>query len=271
MGARATLPVPWPTSPSEVIPDGDAAAGAQGRRRRAPTPSRPTPPAAPHAAPRRPRRRLRPRRRPRPRHEPRSTTPSPPASAPPPATSPAAAAVETTHLGAIGDGLVFIDRDQRRGLGAAAVDGGAEHQADAAGCAFTPRRGSRTAATFAAQQAVVELAPAPAFGVRAGLLLLPLGIINQLNAPHDVPDRRSAAHRSADHPDDLARAGRRHLRRARRRPVATSWTSWAGSTAPASRRRRRSRAAAATAARVGIDGAAAGRAARALRRCRTVS
>ena len=32
------------------------------------------------------------------------------------------------------------------------------------------------------QQAVVELSPSPAFGVRAGLLLLPLGIINQTNA-----------------------------------------------------------------------------------------
>jgi len=37
--------------------------------------------------------------------------------------------------------------------------------------------------TFAAQQVVVELSPTPAFGVRTGLLLLPLGIINQRNAP----------------------------------------------------------------------------------------
>jgi hypothetical protein len=37
--------------------------------------------------------------------------------------------------------------------------------------------------SFAVQQAVVELTPVPAFGVRAGVLLLPLGIINQLNAP----------------------------------------------------------------------------------------
>jgi hypothetical protein len=36
---------------------------------------------------------------------------------------------------------------------------------------------------FAVQQATVELTPAPAFGVRAGMLLLPLGIINQMNAP----------------------------------------------------------------------------------------
>ena len=36
-----------------------------------------------------------------------------------------------------------------------------------------------TATTFAVQQAVVELSPSPAFGVRAGLMLLPLGIINR--------------------------------------------------------------------------------------------
>jgi hypothetical protein len=48
---------------------------------------------------------------------------------------------------------------------------------------FHAEAGIEHADTFAAQQVVVELTPAPAFGVRAGLLLLPLGIINQLNAP----------------------------------------------------------------------------------------
>jgi hypothetical protein len=41
--------------------------------------------------------------------------------------------------------------------------------------------------SFAAQQVIVELTPAAAFGVRAGLLLLPLGIINQHNAPPSFP------------------------------------------------------------------------------------
>ena len=48
---------------------------------------------------------------------------------------------------------------------------------------FRAELGIEHADTFAAQQVVVELLPTRAFGVRAGLLLLPLGIVNQLNAP----------------------------------------------------------------------------------------
>ena len=48
---------------------------------------------------------------------------------------------------------------------------------------FRGEAGIEDTDSFGVQQAVVELAPVPAFGVRAGLLLLPLGIINQLNAP----------------------------------------------------------------------------------------
>ena len=48
---------------------------------------------------------------------------------------------------------------------------------------FHAEAGIEHADTFAAQQVVVEASPVPAFGVRVGLLLLPLGIINQLNAP----------------------------------------------------------------------------------------
>ena len=47
---------------------------------------------------------------------------------------------------------------------------------------FQVTAGLENADRFAVQQAVVELSPSPAFGVRAGLLLLPLGIINQTNA-----------------------------------------------------------------------------------------
>jgi len=47
---------------------------------------------------------------------------------------------------------------------------------------FKVTAGLENADRFAVQQALVELSPSPAFGVRAGLLLLPLGIINQTNA-----------------------------------------------------------------------------------------
>jgi hypothetical protein len=48
---------------------------------------------------------------------------------------------------------------------------------------FHAEAGLEHADTFAVQQVIIELTPAPEFGVRAGLLLLPLGIINRLNAP----------------------------------------------------------------------------------------
>jgi hypothetical protein len=47
---------------------------------------------------------------------------------------------------------------------------------------FAVTAGLENADRFGVQQAVVELSPSPAFGVRVGLLLLPLGIINQTNA-----------------------------------------------------------------------------------------
>jgi len=108
--------------------------------------------------------------------------PSETSSASPPAPAPAAKPVTHTHLGAIGEGVVFIDRnhdaewDLRRLLAVLThsptpwlrfqIEAGIEHGDD-----------------FAAQQAVVEASPVPAFGVRAGLLLLPLGLVNQRNAP----------------------------------------------------------------------------------------
>jgi hypothetical protein len=48
---------------------------------------------------------------------------------------------------------------------------------------FQAEAGIEHADAFAAQQVVLEVSPAPAFGLRVGLLVLPLGIINRLNAP----------------------------------------------------------------------------------------
>jgi hypothetical protein len=87
-----------------------------------------------------------------------------------------------TRIGAIGEGVVFIDRGRD-------ADGDLRRlmvtltHSPVPWLRFHAEAGVEHATTFAAQQAVVELTPAPAFGVRVGLLLLPLGIINQLNAP----------------------------------------------------------------------------------------
>jgi hypothetical protein len=48
---------------------------------------------------------------------------------------------------------------------------------------FHAEAGLENADSFAAQQVVLEVSPTPAFRLHAGLLLLPLGIINQRNAP----------------------------------------------------------------------------------------
>ena len=54
----------------------------------------------------------------------------------------------------------------------------------------------------------------PDFGVRAGLMLLPLGIVNQLHAPATLPDRRPAADGPAHHSRPIWRElGRGDLRR----------------------------------------------------------
>ena len=86
-----------------------------------------------------------------------------------------------THVGAIGDGVVFLDRDDAEwDLKRLMVT--LTHR-PAGWLRFHGEAGIEHADTFAVQQAVIELTPTIAFGVRAGLLLLPLGIINQLNAP----------------------------------------------------------------------------------------
>jgi hypothetical protein len=116
--------------------------------------------------------------------------PSPPPP-PPPSPTPQPAAVsppappqprEHTHLGALGEGLVFIDNDQNADWDLRRLYVRLTHE-PTAWMRFRAEAGLEHGDSFAVQQAVLELSPAPEFGVRAGILLLPIGIINQLNAP----------------------------------------------------------------------------------------
>ena len=113
-----------------------------------------------------------------------------PAATPAPATAPAAApapvaptaAARDTFFGIYGDGVVLIDRD-----------GNADWSPRLLGATLTHRPADwlrfhfdfalERAEDFGAQQALVEFSPHPAFGVHAGLMLLPLGIINRLFEP----------------------------------------------------------------------------------------
>ena len=177
--AQDRLPVPWPTRPEEVIPYG---APAPPPAKPAPRPELTPPPGEPMPPPRIPET-APPSRSPE--------TPPPPVPTPSPSQAPAAAAPATpatpaaqsqTHLGAIGEGLVFIDRDHDAEWDLRRLMATLTHS-PTAWLRFHAEAGIEHADTFAAQQVVVELAPARAFGVRAGLMLLPIGIINQLNAP----------------------------------------------------------------------------------------
>jgi hypothetical protein len=109
-------------------------------------------------------------------------TPATETTAAAPAPSPGAPAVETTHVGAIGNGLVLIDRNGDAAWELQRLMAVLSHR-PTSWLRFHAEAGLENGATFAAQQVLVELAPTPAFGVRAGLMLLPLGIINQRNAP----------------------------------------------------------------------------------------
>jgi hypothetical protein len=109
---------------------------------------------------------------------PRTASPEPP----PAPSTPATTTQSQTHLGAIGEGLVFIDRDHDAEWDLRRLMATLTHS-PTAWLRFHAEAGIEHADTFAAQQVVIELAPAPAFGLRVGLVLLPLGIINQLNAP----------------------------------------------------------------------------------------
>jgi len=186
---ESKLPVPWPTSPGEVIPE-----GAPPARKPAPAPTAPLvapPPAVPPPAasstppsssfsvvpaptP------TSPSATPSP-----ATPPSPSAITPPvanPTPSPGAGAASDTHLGGLGDGVVFVDRNNDAQGYLPRLMVSLTHR-PTTWLRFHAEAGLENADKFAAQQVLVELTPAPAFGVRAGLLLLPLGIVNQLNAP----------------------------------------------------------------------------------------
>jgi hypothetical protein len=170
------LPVPWPSSPSEVTPEEarqpprntgpSTAPPAKGPPSSSPSPSssitQSTPP-APEASP--------------------SPARADTAAAPPqPPRASAGEAVATTHVGAIGEGVVFIDKQGDAEWDLRRLMATLTHQ-PTSWLRFHAEAGLEHGDTFAAQQVIVELTPAAAFGVRAGLLLLPLGIINQHNAP----------------------------------------------------------------------------------------
>jgi hypothetical protein len=148
------VPVPWPTKPDEVIPYETPAVPPRGP---SPTPV-PTPAPSSSAS---------------------SSSPSSPSTG----TETAVPRGRKTHLGALGEGLVFIDRDRNANWDLRRLMAAFTHT-PTAWLRFHAVAGIEHADRFAAQQAVIELAPAPAFAVRAGLLLLPLGIINQMNAPN---------------------------------------------------------------------------------------
>jgi len=155
--AQDKSPVPWPTRPDEVTPY-----EAPTPRPRAPEPAPQAPPATQVV--------------PAPETPKTEVAPSAPTS-----TATSANKIET-HLGAIGEGVVFVDRNHDAEWDLRRLMAALTHS-PTAWLRFRIEAGIEHADTFAAQQAVVEAAPVPAFGVRAGLLLLPLGIINQRNAP----------------------------------------------------------------------------------------
>ena len=99
-----------------------------------------------------------------------------------PSPPPSSGAASDTHVGGLGDGVVFVDRNNDAQGALPRLMVSLTHR-PTPWLRFHAEAGVENADKLAAQQLLVELTPAPAFGVRAGLLLLPLGIINQLNAP----------------------------------------------------------------------------------------
>jgi hypothetical protein len=102
-------------------------------------------------------------------------------AAPPTATA-GTAPQRHTKIGGLGEGVLFVDRDGNADADLRRLMARLTH-APAPWVRFIAEAGLENTTAFGAQQVVIELAPAPAFGVRAGLLLLPLGIVNQMNAP----------------------------------------------------------------------------------------
>ena len=66
------------------------------------------------------------------------------------------------------------------------------------------------------EQAYLDFRVNPAFNLRAGMLLAPVGIINERHEPPSYLRRRAAVRRHVHHPDDVVRRRRRHSRRVRR-------------------------------------------------------
>ena len=122
-----------------------------------------------------------------------------------------------TELGGLGRGVGVHRWQSERRLGVAAVDAQADARAGAVAALHGDGRSGERRPVRGAAGARRAVAVARVRRARG-----PAAAAARHHQPDervpDVPDRRSPAHGPADHPDDLARAGRRHLRRCRRRP-----------------------------------------------------
>ena len=147
----------------------------------------------------------------------------------------------TTHLGALGEGLGV----HRSAIGDAAGELQrlmAVLSHEPTGLVAIPARGRDRERSHVRRAAGARRAARRARVRRARrALLLPLGIINQLNAPQTYLTVDRPLTDQLDHPDDLARARRRHLRRGRRRAALRAGRRARARRCTASRRRRRSR------------------------------
>jgi hypothetical protein len=150
-------PVPWPTVPGVGPPET--------------TPPAPAPPPAPAA----------PVPAPPPALAPASPAQPAPAAPPPPPPSPIGFR-PTTSLGAWGQGQLTIDRDRNVSAALPWLVATLEHR-PASWLRFYAALELDRGTDLGMEQVFLEAAPHPAFGVRAGLLLLPLGIINQWHVP----------------------------------------------------------------------------------------
>src|SRR4051794_27626779 len=139
------MPVPWPTSPSEVVPE---APPPPGRNRAPVAPPTPAAPAAPT-----PRTIVAPPTPAAPTVPAGATAAAVPSTpvAEPPAPSPGAAAVESTHVGAIGNGLVLVDRNGDASWELQRLMAVLSHR-PTSWLRFHAEAGLENGATFAAQQ-----------------------------------------------------------------------------------------------------------------------
>ena len=91
-----------------------------------------------------------------------------------------------TVFGAYGEGMVFIDGNQNTDWDLRRLVGALEHD-PTSWLRFKIAAELENARRFGLEQGYIELMPAPAFRVRAGLLLLPLGIMNRRHEPVTFP------------------------------------------------------------------------------------